>query len=424
MCDTYIVEGGDTISSISSQFNVLECGFPAAPPAVAISSASDLEALVPRPHQPCFPRLRSVANLEPKPRANSLAPVPPAADLQDALTKCIRGYTPGVFLQPRQIICLPPWYDACANVVTAGEVAGIRRGHPCGPAGRASEERTPQELASVERVERHAGCRGGLETAKQRRPPRPASCVAPMHATCRSTGAQLPLTRSCLAQTAATPPAPTTTASTTRFRCGAALPSGTERRRRVLLGAEGTDAGSSQQKVAHPTRLHADQRCSALARTTPQAAGTPTTTRPLSHTTLRRAPHPPTPPCAGRRHPGHNRLQPGPDPAGPAGRQPRWLRAAGRPVREAARLVSGTGAAPPEATWSVLSAQQPWSGALPRPPCRRAACPPLPHLLPAVASSAPAGGRAAPPLATPRRRAATTSPRPPTPWPPLQWPSL
>ena len=51
------------------------------------------------------------------------SPVPPAADLQDALTKCIRGYTPGVFLQPRQIICLPPWYDACANVVTAGEAA-------------------------------------------------------------------------------------------------------------------------------------------------------------------------------------------------------------------------------------------------------------------------------------------------------------
>lgn len=65
VCDTYIVEGGDTISSIASQFNVLE------------------------------------------------------SDLQDALTKCIRGYTPGVFLQPRQIICLPPWYDACANVVTA-----------------------------------------------------------------------------------------------------------------------------------------------------------------------------------------------------------------------------------------------------------------------------------------------------------------
>ncbi|KAL4451493.1 hypothetical protein ABPG75_007155 [Micractinium tetrahymenae] len=72
VCDTYIVQAGDTISSIAAQFNVLE------------------------------------------------------SDLQDALTKCIRDYTPGVFLQPKQIICLPTWYDACANVVAAdgGDTTG------------------------------------------------------------------------------------------------------------------------------------------------------------------------------------------------------------------------------------------------------------------------------------------------------------
>lgn len=115
VCDTYIVEAGDTISSISSQFNVLECEpFPAAISALPL--APSCQALLPH------------AIARPAGSLNSWchpAGPPPAADLQDALTKCIRGYTPGVFLQPHQIICLPPWYDACANVVTAGEQTGF-----------------------------------------------------------------------------------------------------------------------------------------------------------------------------------------------------------------------------------------------------------------------------------------------------------
>ena len=49
---------------------------------------------------------------------------PPArrADaLQEALGKCIIGYTPDVFLQPSQTICLPTWYDACRYVSISGE---------------------------------------------------------------------------------------------------------------------------------------------------------------------------------------------------------------------------------------------------------------------------------------------------------------
>ena len=50
---------------------------------------------------------------------------PPArrADaLQEALGKCIIGYTPDVFLQPSQTICLPTWYDACRYVSISGEL--------------------------------------------------------------------------------------------------------------------------------------------------------------------------------------------------------------------------------------------------------------------------------------------------------------
>jgi len=55
--------------------------------------------------------------------------LPPCSDLENALGQCIIGYTPGVYLQPNQKICLPPWYSACAYVKVAGAWAkGLGRG--------------------------------------------------------------------------------------------------------------------------------------------------------------------------------------------------------------------------------------------------------------------------------------------------------
>jgi hypothetical protein len=48
------------------------------------------------------------------------APALPAADLENAQTQCNSGYTPGGFLQLSQTLCLPPYFDACQNVQTAG----------------------------------------------------------------------------------------------------------------------------------------------------------------------------------------------------------------------------------------------------------------------------------------------------------------
>ena len=60
-------------------------------------------------------------------RLASSPPLPPlgppplrAAGLEDALKICINGYTSGVVLQPNQKICLPPFYEACRFVCTAG----------------------------------------------------------------------------------------------------------------------------------------------------------------------------------------------------------------------------------------------------------------------------------------------------------------
>ncbi|PSC76019.1 cell wall hydrolase [Micractinium conductrix] len=66
VCPTYTVAPGDSISSIASQFKVQISG------------------------------------------------------LEDALKICINGYTSGVVLQPNQKICLPPFYEACRFVCTAG----------------------------------------------------------------------------------------------------------------------------------------------------------------------------------------------------------------------------------------------------------------------------------------------------------------
>lgn len=67
VCQTYIVQAGDSIASISEQFSVTQ------------------------------------------------------GALEEALGKCIIGYAPGAFLQPSQTICLPTWYDACNFVSVSGE---------------------------------------------------------------------------------------------------------------------------------------------------------------------------------------------------------------------------------------------------------------------------------------------------------------
>lgn len=66
VCQTYVVKEGDTISTIASQFG---------------TTPDRLDA---------------------------------------ALQLCVRGYTPGTFLQPSQKICLPGWVDQCAYVQSAG----------------------------------------------------------------------------------------------------------------------------------------------------------------------------------------------------------------------------------------------------------------------------------------------------------------
>ncbi|KAL4423319.1 hypothetical protein ABPG77_006114 [Micractinium sp. CCAP 211/92] len=42
-----------------------------------------------------------------------------AAQMEAALEVCVHGWTPGTFLQPGQLICLPGWVPACENVLLA-----------------------------------------------------------------------------------------------------------------------------------------------------------------------------------------------------------------------------------------------------------------------------------------------------------------
>lgn len=67
VCDTYVVQAGDTIGAIASMFGV------------------QLSAL------------------------------------EEAQTQCNSGYTAGGLLQFQQTLCLPPYYPACLNVKTAGD---------------------------------------------------------------------------------------------------------------------------------------------------------------------------------------------------------------------------------------------------------------------------------------------------------------
>ena len=68
-------------------------------------------------HVPCGRHLPCVPTA-----ANHPCPLGRPADaLQEALGNCIIGYTPDVYLQPSQTICLPTWYDACRYVSISGE---------------------------------------------------------------------------------------------------------------------------------------------------------------------------------------------------------------------------------------------------------------------------------------------------------------
>ena len=118
VCQTYVVQAGDSIASISEMFSVSQGArgwFGAAhvdrPPCPLPQVVFHLQTRTPGGLRPPAPT-----------DSPSRPPARRADALQEALGKCIIGYTPDVFLQPSQTICLPTWYDACRYVSISGEL--------------------------------------------------------------------------------------------------------------------------------------------------------------------------------------------------------------------------------------------------------------------------------------------------------------
>lgn len=119
-CPVYTIQPGDTLEIIGQRFGFTagERGRHKQPPGVwkhLLPARPGVQRPKPGPleHGPPSEHKGPTASTYPP------NPVLAAAQMEAALEVCVHGWTPGTFLQPGQLICLPGWVPACENVLLA-----------------------------------------------------------------------------------------------------------------------------------------------------------------------------------------------------------------------------------------------------------------------------------------------------------------